>query len=769
MIEGVKIYIRVLTGFLVVAFLLAGCEREPSVDHPSDSDPSVTVFQNNVVKLDSMIFTNLVRVNGQVRFDLIGTPPTIKAGDIVFYPGSDGVYGKVVSATIIGSRMVFQLDESGIDKVFKSISINDTASKSVLRSRTQTNAGSWNSDTLDLAGVYLFDGFWNSKRLRVRFTDGRFYPESSVGRFLLAGQGSDPWFDRCRLDFNYSLDISGVMVVETGSAMDASDSLLIEKSAYGPFIINGFPVTYEIETWIGFHAITERDTVLTIGLSGLSVGTLSMSYNYWETWKFTQNRQRQSADITQFNGPMFSGYTGEVFVSQVITPRFCGEGALSLTNRFAALIASDVTIPEWQSSQKVSTSGKMLRVGQVFGEYIPESLTTAETLFYSETQFGVLENQAPTAAFFINPPAGFTDTNFEFNASGASDLESPASELMVRWDFDGDNHYDTEFSTEKIAFRKFPQPGIFQPILEVKDPEGLTSRLVSSIEVNLSSSAPIAFFTVNPESGRISDFFLFDASGCYDAQDGVTQLKVHWDFDGDGIWDEPWTTNKAALHVYTEPGKYMVKLEVLDTQGLLGSTTRIVNVAAANIKPTAVFTVNPENGSTETRFTFDASGCTDPEDPAESLRVKWDWDNDGVFDTELRTVKTIQHVFPVAGNYTVVMEVVDTEGYGATYSQQIKVTNPNTPPVADFTATPLSGTVETEITFDASICTDAEDSLELLQVRWDWDNDNKWDTDLSFEKVVKRKFSIPGTYIVKVEVRDSGGLTATKARLVVIE
>ena len=769
MIEGVKIYFRVLAGFLVVFLLLTGCGREPAVEQPSGSDQAVPVFQNNVVKLDSLIFTNPLRVNGQVRFDLIGTPPAIKTGDIVFYPGHDGVYGKVVSATIIGSRMVFQLDESGIDKVFKSISFNDTVSQRVLNSRTRTDAGPWNSDTLDLDGIHLFDGFWNSKRLNARFSDGRFYQESSVGRFFMAGQGSDPWFDRCRVDFNYSLDLSGVLVLETGSAVNASDSLLIEQSVYGPIVVNGFPVTYEIETWIGFHAITERDTVLTIGFSGLSVGTLSMSYNYWETCKLTQNRQRQSADIDLYMGPRFSGYTCEVFVSQVITPRFCGEGALSLTNRFSAVIASDVTIPEWQSSQTVAASGKMMRVGQVFGEYIPESLTTTETLFYSETQYGVLENQPPTAAFIINPPAGYTDTNFEFNASTASDLESPASELMVRWDFDGDNHYDTEFSTEKIAFRKFPQPGIFQPILEVKDPEGLTSRLVSSVEVTLSSSAPIAFFTVNPESGRISDFFLFDASGCYDAQDGVTQLKVHWDFDSDGIWDLPWTTNKAALHVYNEPGEYMVKLEVLDTQGLLGSTTRIVNVEAANIKPTAIFTVDPENGSTETRFTFDASGCTDPEDPSESLQVRWDWDNDGVFDTEFRTVKTIQHIFPVAGNYTVVMEVVDSEGYGSTYSTQVRVTNPNTPPAADFTATPLSGTVETEITFDASICTDAEDSLEMLQVRWDWNNDNKWDTALSFEKVVKRMFSEPGTYIVKVEVMDSGGLTATKARLVVIE
>jgi PKD repeat protein len=551
--------------------------------------------------------------------------------------------------------------------------------------------------------------------------------------------------------------------------VDAADSLLVEKSVYGPYLVSGFPVTYQIETWLGFHALTKADTVLTLKLSGTSKGNLSMSYNYWETWKFIQNNEKQSAQIHEFTGPRFAGYGSAVFISQVMTAYFCGEPALSLYNRFDASITSDVTIPNWQSSQTVSATGRMVRTGQALGVYIPDKMSTAETLMYSETQSGVLENQPPRAVFAVNPPAGFTDTNFEFNASLSTDLESPANDLLVRWDFDGDNHYDTEFSTEKIAFRRFASAGTYQSILEVKDPQGLTSRKVSPVEVSLSSSAPIAYFTVTPESGRLSDVFLFDASGCYDSQDPITQLKVHWDFNGDGIFDQPWTTNKAAMYVFTEPGQYIVKLEVIDTQGLIGSTTRIVNVAAANIKPTAIFTVNPLSGSTETLFNFDASGCTDPEDPVTSLRVRWDWQNDGIYDTDFRTIKTIQHVFPVAGTYTVVMEVIDTEDYGSTFSMDIKVTNPNANPVADFTITPETGTTTTEITFDASISTDAEDSLDQLEVRWDWNNDNKYETEFSTVKIVKRYFTIPGTYIIKVEVRDTGGLTDTKARLIKIE
>jgi PKD repeat protein len=754
-----------LVGFL----LFAGCEREPVSDHDASANLNASVLRDNVVKLDSMVFTNPMALNGQIRFDLIGTPPLIKTGDVVYYPGGGGLYGKVVTVATIGSRMVFNLEKTGLDQLFTSISIHDSISKEQLKSRKRTVSETWNFDTLGLSGFTIFDDFWETKILKARFISGKLLSTTSLKKFLLSAQGSNPWFDRCQLELDYSLLFDGELVIQTGSAMDAADSLLVEKSVYGPFMADGLPVSYQINTWLGFHAITQRDTILKINITGHSKGTLAMNYNYWETWKVLQNSQGQSAVILSYQGPILSGYTGEVFVRQEITPYFCGEASVTLANRFTAAINHELNLPNWQSVQTIGTVGSVDKSGSSFAGFFPARLTTSQTLLYSESQNGFLENQPPRAAFIINPPAGFTDTNFEFNASTSTDLESKPSDLMVRWDFDGDNHYDTEFSTEKIAFKKYLQAGIYQTVLEVKDPEGLTSRLVKSVEVNLSSSAPIAYFTVTPESGRISDVFLFDASGSFDTEDANTQLKVHWDFDGDGIWDQPWTTTKAAIHVYSEPGRYIVKLEVLDTQGLLGSTTRIVDVAASNIKPTAIFTVDPENGTIETRFNFDASGCTDPEDPPESLQVRWDWDNDGIYDTSFRTIKTIQHVFPTAGVYTVVMEVIDTEGYGATFSKEIKVTNPNTPPNADFTFTPEAGTVGTEFTFDASICTDAEDSPDLLEVRWDWDNDNNYDTEFTTVKVIKKIFAEAGTYIIKVQVRDTGGLTDAKAWLVVVK
>jgi len=749
--------------------LIIGCEREPVEDHESDAVINSSVFQANVVKLDTLVFTNPLRTNNLVKFDLIGDPPAIKPGDIVYFPGIGEIFGKVITSTRIGSRMVFNIESCKLDNVFKSVSFLDTVNSVTLHSRTRTELSEWNSDTLNLNEFNLFDDFWNSKPLKVQFTSGKFYSESTIGELLLVGQGTDPWFDRCRLDFDYSLEIEGALTIKTSIPTDAKDSLLIEKSMYGPFVINGFPVTYQVETWIGFHAVTACDTLLTLSFSGISAGNLELSYNYWGDWSLNQDNINQHAEIKLFDGPNLSDYSGSVYISQVVTPYFCGEPSVTLINHFAVNMSYELTAPAWQSTQVSNTAGCALRSGQVLSGYMPDVLNSAETKLYEESQNGFLENQPPKASFTVDPSAGFTDTNFEFDASATTDLESPAALLLVRWDFDGDNHFDTDYSTEKIVYKKFSVPGEYQVIMEVADTEGLKSRITKTVVVSLSSSAPVAFFTVTPESGRISDAFVFDASGCYDTEDGITKLKVRWDFDGNGIWDVPLTINKAAVYVYAVPGTYIARLEVIDTQGLIGSTTRIIVVSAANIKPTAVFTVNPEMGTIETQFNFDASGCTDPEDPVESLRVRWDWENDGVYDTEYRTLKTIQHRFAIAGRYTVVMEVIDTEGYGATFTKEIVVSNPNTPPEAEFSINPESGSVDTEFTFDASLCSDTEDSIDQLEVRWDWDNDNRYDTEYTTDKVIKRTFSVAGTYIIKVQVRDSGGLTAIKAHLLIVQ
>lgn len=80
----------------------------------------------------------------------------------------------------------------------------------------------------------------------------------------------------------------------------------------------------------------------------------------------------------------------------------------------------------------------------------------------------------------------------------------------------------------------------------------------------------------------------------------------------------------------------------------------------ANTAPTASFTVDPSSGTTSTTFHVDASGSSDTQDPTSSLQVRWDWENDGIWDTSYSTTKTNLHQYPSTGTKTIKLEVKDT-------------------------------------------------------------------------------------------------------------
>jgi len=108
--------------------------------------------------------------------------------------------------------------------------------------------------------------------------------------------------------------------------------------------------------------------------------------------------------------------------------------------------------------------------------------------------------------------------------------------------------------------------------------------------------------------------------------------------------------------------------------------------------------------------------------------------------------------------------------YGGFYYAALSKVETNEVPVAGFTVTPPSGDITTVFSFDASSCSDTEDPVSNLVVRWDWENDGGWDTTWTSLKVASHQYLAPGTYTVRLEVMDTGGLTnSTTAEVVVTE
>jgi PKD repeat protein len=92
-------------------------------------------------------------------------------------------------------------------------------------------------------------------------------------------------------------------------------------------------------------------------------------------------------------------------------------------------------------------------------------------------------NTPPTAVIEVNPPEGDTNTEFEFMAHDSTDVEDSLDDLMVRWDFDGEAPWDTEYSHEKAIMHRFEEPGLYVVTLEVKDTGGLDDRATTEVLV----------------------------------------------------------------------------------------------------------------------------------------------------------------------------------------------------------------------------------------------------------------------------------------------
>lgn len=94
------------------------------------------------------------------------------------------------------------------------------------------------------------------------------------------------------------------------------------------------------------------------------------------------------------------------------------------------------------------------------------------------------ENTPPTASFTIDPSSGNTETDFTLDASASTDTESPASELLLRWDLNDDGTWETEYTTDRVLLVQFLDAGDYTIRLEVKDGGGMTGSTTKQVSIS---------------------------------------------------------------------------------------------------------------------------------------------------------------------------------------------------------------------------------------------------------------------------------------------
>src|SRR5690606_25814132 len=131
------------------------------------------------------------------------------------------------------------------------------------------------------------------------------------------------------------------------------------------------------------------------------------------------------------------------------------------------------------------------------------------------------------------------------------------------------------------------------------------------------------------------------------------------------------STSTAPSRTYTSPGTYTVVLTVTDAWGKVGTATRTVTITAppGNNAPTAVLA--SAECTSFTRCDVNATGSSDP-DTADGDGIRnyvWSW-SDGTPDT-VGTSASTNHVYSVAGTYTITLTVLDRWGRASQAVQRV--------------------------------------------------------------------------------------------------
>lgn len=145
------------------------------------------------------------------------------------------------------------------------------------------------------------------------------------------------------------------------------------------------------------------------------------------------------------------------------------------------------------------------------------------------------------------------------------------------------------------------------------------------------------------------------------------------------LWSSSLFTVEEAIYrgfYYGEPGVDRYRKENGD-----GLSIRCIKGEKVNTPPKAIFEVSGfdshdiyyEYGTTITKFTFDASNSNDQESSKSKLSYKWDFNDDGIWETDFLSSPIITHVFGEAGIVWVVLEVSDPIGITNQFKRRFSI------------------------------------------------------------------------------------------------
>lgn len=236
-----------------------------------------------------------------------------------------------------------------------------------------------------------------------------------------------------------------------------------------------------------------------------------------------------------------------------------------------------------------------------------------------------------------------------FDAGNSTDLDNDIVEYA--WDTNGDGTDDKFGETIKHTFS---QEGTYTVTLTVTDSEDNISK--STVTVEVAAQGIVANLSADKVDGSAPLTVSFDASASSYQNGQITSYK--WNF-GDNT-PEKFSTAKIT-HKYTSIGTYTARVTAIGADNT--SSSAEITITVREIPLNACFTSVFSQGEAPLETSFDPS-CSS------GTISKYFWDfGDGGTSTKVKPI----HTFEEPGEYTVELEISDSDNNISVFQLQISV------------------------------------------------------------------------------------------------
>jgi len=258
---------------------------------------------------------------------------------------------------------------------------------------------------------------------------------------------------------------------------------------------------------------------------------------------------------------------------------------------------------------------------------------------------------------------------------------------------------------------RFTEPGPRRVKLVLTGEDGQTYSMTRTVNINQDTEVgptriprpPEASFTSSPSTPKVNESVTLDATESSDPDGRISSYS--WEIESIGSRSGSITTVS-----FDEAGSKSVRLSVTDSDGLLSSEKKSIQVAPEAIPqpPEAEFSVTPANPEIGQQVTFDASDTT----ATDGKIASYEWQIQGVGSP---VGQTTTGSFDVPGSKSVELTVTDDNGLSDSEVTTIDVERRAEPPQPAFSITPRNPEVGESVTLDASVSTDPDDQITIYQ------------------------------------------------------